>query len=227
MADWWGEGDWLGSKNPHHLRALLVRQDSRSTRKHRLAAVACWREVWPELTEACRKVLEVAEDHADGRVKYSELQRVAEACRASELQRPRALVLQVARSAAHREAGAALAYALLELLGFNWNGPSLPRGAPPGFREGRNVLFCSFIRDIFGNPFRPTAADPAWLLWADGTVPNLARSIYDDRAFHRLPLLADALEDAGCADRSILAHCRGPGPHARGCWVIDLLLGKL
>ncbi len=54
----------------------------------------------------------------------------------------------------------------------------------------------------------------------------LARSIYDDRAFDRLPVLADALEDAGCTDAAILDHCRGPGPHVRGCWVVDLILGK-
>jgi hypothetical protein len=57
-------------------------------------------------------------------------------------------------------------------------------------------------------------------------VARLARGIYDDRAFDRLPILADALEDAGCHDTAILDHCRQPGPHVRGCWVVDLLLGK-
>ena len=57
-------------------------------------------------------------------------------------------------------------------------------------------------------------------------VLNTLGAIYEDRAFNRLPLLADALEDAGCADAEVLAHCRGPGPHDRGCWVVDLLLGK-
>jgi hypothetical protein len=54
----------------------------------------------------------------------------------------------------------------------------------------------------------------------------LAQGIYDERAFERLPILADALEDAGCTDAAILVHCRGPGPHVRGCWVVDLILGK-
>ena len=58
------------------------------------------------------------------------------------------------------------------------------------------------------------------------TVVQLAQSIYDDRAFDRLPILADALEEAGCTDAAILDHCRGPGPHVRGCWAVDLLLGK-
>jgi hypothetical protein len=85
----------------------------------------------------------------------------------------------------------------------------------------------NLIRDIFGNPARPMAVGPAWLAWNYGTVPAIARRVYEERAFHDLPILADALEDAGCADEDLLAHCRGPGPHAHGCWVLDLLLGKL
>ncbi len=82
------------------------------------------------------------------------------------------------------------------------------------------------LRDIFGNPFRPVALDSSLLAWNDGTVRKMALVTYDERAFDRLPLLADALEDAGCSEAEILAHCRGPGPHVRGCWVVDLLLGK-
>ncbi len=79
------------------------------------------------------------------------------------------------------------------------------------------------LHDIFGNPFHPVAFDPAWRTEA---VVGPARGVYEDRAFDRLPVLADALEDAGCADAAVLAHCRGPGPHVRGCWVVDLVLGK-
>jgi hypothetical protein len=79
------------------------------------------------------------------------------------------------------------------------------------------------MRDIFGNPFRPVTADAAWLT---STVVSLAEGIYADRAFDRLPVLADALMDSGCENADILAHCRRDGPHVRGCWVIDLLLGK-
>jgi hypothetical protein len=82
------------------------------------------------------------------------------------------------------------------------------------------------VRDIFGNPFRSVTVDPALLAWAGGTVAGLARAVYDERAFDRLPILADALEDAGCAHAAILRHCRGRGVHVRGCWVVDLLLGK-
>jgi hypothetical protein len=65
-----------------------------------------------------------------------------------------------------------------------------------------------------------------WLNWNDGTVVKLAEGIYNDRAFDRLPVLADALEDAGCTEAEILAHCRSGGEHVRGCWVLDLILGK-
>jgi hypothetical protein len=87
-------------------------------------------------------------------------------------------------------------------------------------------LYCRnlpLLRCIFGNPFRPVTLDRNWLT---STVTDLARGIYADRAFDRLPILADALQDAGCDNDDILTHCRGEGPHARGCWVVDLVLGK-
>jgi len=80
-----------------------------------------------------------------------------------------------------------------------------------------------FFRDIFGNPFRPVKLD---LTWLTPTVVKLAQQIYEDRAYDRLLLLADVLEEAGCDNTEILNHCRGPEPHVRGCWVVDPLLGK-
>ena len=84
----------------------------------------------------------------------------------------------------------------------------------------------SLLREIMGNPFRHVAVDPSWLAWNGGTVGKFAQAIYDERAFNRLPLLAEAFEEAGCHDPDPLAHCRQPGEHVRGCWVLDLLLGK-
>jgi len=84
----------------------------------------------------------------------------------------------------------------------------------------------ALLRDIFGDPFRPVAVDPAWLAWNGGTVVALGRTIYEDRRFELMPILGDALQDAGCHDEDMLTHCRGDGPHVRGCWVVDLLLGK-
>ncbi len=94
---------------------------------------------------------------------------------------------------------------------------------PLAARQQQFMQQANLLRDIFGNPFHPVALDPAWRTEA---VVALARAVYDDRAFDRLPVLADALEDAGCADADVLAHCRGDGPHVRGCWVVDLILGK-
>jgi hypothetical protein len=82
------------------------------------------------------------------------------------------------------------------------------------------------LRDIFGNPFRPIAINSALLAWNDGTVQKIAQGIYDKRAFDLMLILADALEEAGCTEQDILAHCRSGGEHVRGCWVVDLLLGK-
>ena len=86
------------------------------------------------------------------------------------------------------------------------------------------------LHDLFGNPFRPVTLDPSWLT---PTVTSLAQAIYDDRQLpsglfdnQRIGVLADALEDAGCDNADILNHCRQPGVHVRGCWVVDLVLGK-
>jgi hypothetical protein len=83
------------------------------------------------------------------------------------------------------------------------------------------------LRCIFGNPFRPSPPLPsAVLAWNDGTVRRIAEGIYEGRAFDRLPILADALLDAGCDNDDLIRHCRSEGPHVRGCWAIDTMLGK-
>jgi hypothetical protein len=91
-------------------------------------------------------------------------------------------------------------------------------------REEELAVQASLLHDLFGPLlFRSITLDRSWFT---STVQQLAQSIYDDRAFDRLPILADALEDAGCDNADILNHCRQPGVHARGCWVVDLVLGK-
>ncbi|HEX5271212.1 MAG TPA: hypothetical protein VFW33_12015, partial [Gemmataceae bacterium] len=84
------------------------------------------------------------------------------------------------------------------------------------------------LRDVFGPlPFREVTVDIAWLTWNTGTVRKIAEGIYEERAFDRMAILHDALLDAGCDNEDMLAHCRSSaGPHVRGCWVIDLILGK-
>jgi hypothetical protein len=76
---------------------------------------------------------------------------------------------------------------------------------------------------ITGNPFRPVAFSPEW---RTDTAVALARQMYESREFGAMPILADALQDAGCDNEDVLNHCRGDGPHVRGCWVVDLVLGK-
>ncbi len=82
---------------------------------------------------------------------------------------------------------------------------------------------CGSIRCVFGNPFRPVAFP---VRWRRSAVVKLAEAIYVGRTFDRMPELADALQNAGCEDADVLAHCRGDGPHVRGCWVVDGVLGK-
>lgn len=85
----------------------------------------------------------------------------------------------------------------------------------------------NLLHDIFGNPFRPLPIiAPSMLAWNDATIAKLAKVIYDERRFEDMPILADALQDASCQNEEILSHCRGPGPHVKGCWVLDVLLGK-
>jgi hypothetical protein len=98
----------------------------------------------------------------------------------------------------------------------------LPADAKAAELDAQTALLC----DLFGNLFRPTAIDPTILRWNNGTIPKLAHAIYDERAFDRLPILGDALEEAGCTSEELLAHCRAGGGHVRGCWAVDLLLGK-
>jgi hypothetical protein len=109
-------------------------------------------------------------------------------------------------------------------------GMTMPVWKEPAFQEAKRAherRLCALIHDIFGNPYRsPPAIDPAWLAWNGGTIPNLACTMYASKRFRDLPILGNALEEAGCADKVLLAHCQGPGPHVRGCWAVDLLLAK-
>jgi hypothetical protein len=84
----------------------------------------------------------------------------------------------------------------------------------------------NLLRHVIGNPFRPAAVDPAWLSAHDGVARAIVQVIHDEQRYDDLPFLADALEDAGCTDADLLGHCRGPGPHFRGCWAVGLILSK-
>jgi hypothetical protein len=102
------------------------------------------------------------------------------------------------------------------------------------FRTPPDTEVCDLIRCIFGNPFRPAPSiDLTWFRWNDRIIPRMASAIYEERALPegtfdptRLAVLADALEEVGAADPDLLGHLRGPGPHVRGCFAVDAVLGK-
>jgi hypothetical protein len=107
-----------------------------------------------------------------------------------------------------------------------WQSPAARQAATRWMRAARADL----LRDLFGNPFRPVALDPAWLT---PTVQALAQAAYEERVLPsgeldlaRLKVLADSLEEAGCSQAAVLDHLRGPGPHVLGCWAVDLVLGR-
>jgi hypothetical protein len=201
------EAEWLAG---HSARAMLqIFWTGRSdARKLRLFAVACARLYWDKLSGPSRRWVELAEEVAEkglheGHVLDERRKAHARAERSGKITTALASdVLAANPCIAALDAEYTLRRARVA--------PLLPR----------------LVLDVFGNPFRPVWAERAWLGWGRGTVPALARSIYDERAFDRMPVLADALEDAGCANSEVLAHCRGEGPHVRGCWVVDLLLGR-
>lgn len=190
-------------------------------RKLRLFAVACCRCNCHYFTDQrSTHAIEVAEQHADGKVSDSELRRAFEG----------AYAVHAEAFAIHGKEGACV----------EWGAANVAE--PSAFTAAKNASWMSatrrnatalpgadfaiqgnLVRDIFGNPFRPVTLDSRWL---SSTVLDLARTIYDERLFDRMPILADALMDAGCDNKEILNHCRENGPHVRGCWVVDLLLGK-
>jgi hypothetical protein len=205
------EAEWLACTEPTPMLEFLG--DRASSRKLRLFAVACCRRIWHLLTdEASRRAVEVAERYADGQVTEEQLEEAGK--RAG----------WAAAWAAHGDAAEAAAWAASRREEEGWPSITAERA---GFAETQDATERQFqsdlLRDLFGNPFRPATVNPRWLT---STVTAFARTIYEDRAFDRMPQLADALERAGCTNADILAHCRQPGEHVRGCWVVDLILGK-
>jgi hypothetical protein len=202
------EQEWLECTHP---ASMLVHLDGKATeRKARLFCSACCRRVWDLLSsEGLRKAIAIAEEFPDARVEREEAVSSDESVLAD-------VMTDVVDSPAHE----AVQIILISL--FQRHTKTYDAVESPAELAAQHDL----LRDIFGNPFRCVSADPVWLAWNGGTVVKLAQGIYEERAFDRLPILADALEGAGSTDQGILDHCRDPGPHVRGCWVIDLLLGK-
>jgi hypothetical protein len=214
----------------HHL------SDALSQRKWRLFAAACCRRVWDHLSdERSRSAVEVAEQFADGLVKKRKLQQAGaeafeafyETCRARTGEKDLILMRMKPPPAAFRRAApAAVRWACLAA----WTTVVDAEEAAMTAESVANITdmrsHCDLLREVAGNPFRTVALDPVWLPGNRGAARKIAQASYDDRDFSRLGVLADALEEGGCTDEALLGHLRSPGPHVRGCWALDLVLGK-
>jgi hypothetical protein len=215
------EAEWLGADDPRPLLRHLRDTGQASARKWRLLACAALRapDVWPLLvSNSSRRAVEVSEAFAEGAASGEDLTR-ARKCAYS------ATYSWLVRSREQRGAAAVAhnlcwhdAQLLMEGV-FAWNA----RGA-------ESLVPVGMIREVIGNPFRPATLHRAWLT---PTVASFALAAYDERSLPsgeldtvRLPVLADALEEAGCIDADVFSHLRSPGPHVRGCWALDLILGK-
>jgi hypothetical protein len=226
------EAEWLACAEPRLMLEFVT--PAASERKARLLAVACCYRIWHLLSDTrSRQAVEVVERYADGLASDEQLviaSEIAGDAFASVPWEPGGMPGAV-KLAASAVWGATSSAAEPNILGVNpitdlATITAVQAGDAADDPEQERAAQARLLRDIFGNPFVPPTLDPGWLSWNDGTVRKIAQAIYDDRAFDRLPILADALEDAGCDDADLLAHCRGDGPHVRGCWVVDLLLGK-
>ena len=231
------EAEWLGAADVKSMVAIPAVVSNE--RKLRLFGVACARVLLSGLESArvhapwskhprLMKSLDAAERYADGVITHPTLRKWGnEVSRITETRVPR-----------HPERGAPdpqwLASMAAQYTTFNTNihvawegaiGIILDRPEHHFGAWGRKLpeRLGDVLRDVFGNPFRPVAFGAAW---RTDTAVSIARGMYESRDFGAMPILADALEDAGCDNDDLLAHCRGSGPHVRGCWVVDLVLGK-
>ncbi len=220
------EKEWLrentnAQKMVLHLSKCGYPRTKVGRRKLRLFACGCCRQIWSHLTDPrTTHAIETAELFADDKAAQKELDKAGKAIQRLTRYYPGKDDLQFSTAN-----GLARATTLLKpydaALGMTMF--SLPLAGYFGTPSEESDLMCSILRDILGNPFRPVTILPEW---RTSTVLSLALGIYSDRAFDRMPILADALQDSGCDSEDILTHCRGSGPHVRGCVVVDACLGK-
>jgi hypothetical protein len=227
------EGEWLECTDPSLMELFLG--ENLSERKLRLFGCACVRGVWADLpAEVLRQAIETCERFADGLATDEELEAAREladrVCRDMEGIIADHSAIAVTALCEPKpwfpmgEGSSAGIAAVAAELRFDEETPWEVVWAQ------EKQAHCERLREILGNPFRPTLFDPAW---RTSSVMSLAQAAYEERLLPagtldsaRLAVLSDALEDAGSTDAEILSHLRGPGPHVRGCWVVDLLLGK-
>jgi hypothetical protein len=221
------EAEWLACDDP---KRLVDGIHLPSSRKLRLFAVACCRNLVPRMRSgraAARSLADLAEKFADGHVEQEELREAVGNRQAKDWEEAiaRCICGPAALRAVHGVVYCAEKFASVAWVKDHPGQRQESKGARAA-RAAEAATQVALLRCVFGNPFRRTTVSPDWLVWSDSTLPRLAEAIYDDRAFGHLPVLADALEDAGCTDPDILSHLRSPGVHVRGCWALDLVLGK-
>jgi hypothetical protein len=191
------------------LEMLRAIRTSVGTRKKELFECACCRLQWVQLSPKCHQLVAQMERHADDPTQPEVGDELVTEFHAARLEAP-------------AQIQGAFDALILSVCGY-WEVE--PDERADDDLAWRDELYAQslLVRDIFGNPFRPITLDPSWFT---STVVSLARQMYDSRDFSAMPILADALQDAGCDNADILDHCRGPGPHVRGCFVVDKLLAK-
>ena len=213
--------EWAALQDPDRRLNYLEERGCCDQRKARLFGVACCRRVWRVFTDdRSRTAIDMAEHLADGEITRREMDRIVEMAREAinghtNLDRP---AETVARSLGMKKIRPAyVAWLCRYAVAPHTNYHDQHRD------EAGEQL--DLVRDIFGSPFRPLAFDPAW---RTSTAVALAKGMYESRDFGAMPILADALQDAGCDNEDVLNHCRSANQvHVRGCWVVDLVLGKV
>lgn len=216
------ETEWDACTDPQPMLEFVWRKATK--RKMRFFAAACCRRVRHLIGEEWKAGIELAEafaeDTATRRQAYQAQRRLAYNYRTiresdnGEISGAKQAVLAALRFDAFIAARDAHGYASFAASRCTERDEDL---------EAEKRWQADRLREFIGNPFRPITVNPSWLT---ATVTSLATSIYQERAFDRLPIVADALEDAGSNDEQVLAHLRSGGEHCRGCWALDLLLGK-
>lgn len=211
--------EWLTSTDPGPMLDFL--RGKVSDRRLFLFGIASIQLVWDRLSELCKDHVNLIERYAEGNATSEEERRIREspAPGTSECYLGVYLTADAFRFAQH-------CMGITRVYG-GWN--ALQSDDPAEFqRSASRMTGCQadLLRCIVRSPFYPWTINPTWLGRKDCTIARLGQAVYDEGAFDRLPLLADALEEAGCDDADLLAHCRQPGPHVRGCWVVDLILHK-
>jgi hypothetical protein len=229
------EKEWLAATDPAPMLAFL--RGRVSERKFRLFSVACCRRLGPLLKDTrVTTALDMAEQHADGTATQAELDAALRgAAQAQRAQRRKALLFACA---AVMDACGPGGLGAAEKVAWAEAAATDSRVTYGDYvRRTRPDLYASLaeqLREVIGNPLLPLSPlPPAVLAWKDRTVPRLAQAAYDDRRLPdgtldpaRLGIMADALLDAGCTDEDLMAHLRSDGAHVRGCFAVDIVMGR-